>query len=335
MRLRGALALLAGIALAGTAGGEPAAPPRAQTGEAVFDFGVVAPGQKLAHDFLIQNAGDAELVITQVRTSCGCAVASFDRAIAPRGEGRIHAELDSTNLLGPLAKTIEVYTNDAAAPLLRLTLKANVQPHVAVVPGHARYAVVQREAPVTVAQTVWANDAADFRLLAARSPYSFLTASFREAAQDERLPEGHGRQWRVELTLQPEAEPGVLGDFVVLETNHPLAPTVSIPVGGIVRPVLSVVPPMADFGRVAGAESRRARLEIRNQASEAIALTGVESGLPAVTAELKPLEDGRRYQLFVTLGPTLPKGDFSGTLRVHTSSPKQPILEVALKGTVL
>jgi hypothetical protein len=314
---------------------QSASQPRVETQVVVHDFGTVPPGEKLEHDFALRNGGSSELTITQVQSSCGCTVASFDRTIAPGGEGRIHTELDTTDLRGALAKHVEVYTNDPSTPIVRLTLKALVQPHIDVVPGHARYLVVRHEAPSLVAQTVWANDLADFRLLAAESPYPFLRVDFREAAEAERLPEGKGRQWHVELTLMPDAEAGPLGDFVVLETNHPQAPTVRVPVGGMVRPVLAVVPPVADFGKVNLASPKRARLEIRNFASEAISLTGVDSGLPSIEARIESIEEGRRYQLLVTLQPSLPKGDFSSILRVHTSSPKLPTLEVALKGTVL
>jgi len=314
---------------------QPAVQPHVETREVVHDFGTVPPGQTLAHDFVLRNGGSGDLVISQVHSSCGCTVASFDRVIAAGSEGRIHTELDSTDLRGALAKHVEVYTNDPSTPILRLTLKALVQAHVEVVPGHARYLVVRHEAPSTVEETIWANDQPDFRILAAESPYPFLRVAFREATETERLPEGKGRQWRVELTLLSEAEAGPLGDFVVLETNHPQAPTVRIPVGGMVRPVLAVIPPAADFGQVSLASPQRARLEIRNFASEAIALTGVDSDLEAVEASIEAIEDGRRYRLLVTLQPSLPKGAFSSTLRVHTSSLKQPTLEVVLKGTVL
>jgi hypothetical protein len=263
-------------------------------------------------------------------------VASYDGAIAPGGEGRVHAELDSTNLRGALAKSVEVYTNDPAHPRVRFTLKALVEPQVEVVPGHARYLAVQHQEPVSVAETVWANDHPDFRVLAVETPYPFLRVAFREAEEAERRAEGRGRQWHVELTLVPEeAQPGPLGDFVLLETNHPEVPTVRIPVGGMVRPVLGVVPAVADFGPVSLSRPQRARLEIRNFATEPIAITGVDTGLAGVDAKIEPVEDGRRYQLVVTLQPSLPKGAFAATVTLHTSSPKQPTVEVPLKGTVL
>ena len=61
----------------------------------------------------------------------------------------------------------------------------------------------------------------------------------------------------------------------------------------------------------------------------------MESDLSGVEAEIKPMDEGRRYQVRLTLQPGMPKGPFSGLLKIHTTNPKEPVLEVEVKGTVL
>ena len=65
------------------------APPVIDIVEKVKDFGVVAKGEKLQAVFEVRNTGQAPLEITQVRPTCGCTVADFDKTIAPGGTGKI------------------------------------------------------------------------------------------------------------------------------------------------------------------------------------------------------------------------------------------------------
>ena len=46
----------------------------------------------------------------------------------------------------------------------------------------------------------------------------------------------------------------------------------------------------------------------------------------------RPLVPGRSYRIALTLTPQLAKGEFRGTVRIHTDSPKAPLLEVPISG---
>ena len=63
---------------------------------------------KVKVDFEIRNDGPVELLISDVHPTCGCTVASFDASIAPGAVGKIHAEIDTVDFSGPIAKTITV-----------------------------------------------------------------------------------------------------------------------------------------------------------------------------------------------------------------------------------
>ena len=62
-------------------------------------------------------------------------------------------------------------------------------------------------------------------------------------------------------------------------------------------------------------------------------MTSVDPNLPkGIETKLETLEEGREYQVRVTLNPELGKGPFHGKLTLHTDSPKVPTLEVEVKG---
>ena len=89
------------IDVRGQAGG-PA--PRAIAPEAIKDVGAVDRGERITHEFTIRNDGDAVLEISEVKPSCGCTVAEYDRSIAPGGTGVVRATVETKNFKGGIAK---------------------------------------------------------------------------------------------------------------------------------------------------------------------------------------------------------------------------------------
>jgi hypothetical protein len=311
--------------------------PKAAAAEPVKDFGTVPKGEKVVNDFVIKNEGDADLQITNVQPACGCTVADFDKVIKPGATGKVHVVVDTTTFNGPISKGVSVFTNDPDHPQLELTVHAKVEPFIAVKPGYARYITVQGEPQEgTIVQTIWAPDGSSWDITGVDSPYPFLTVTYREAKPEERLPEGKGKQWKVEMKLSNNAKVGPLAEYVTVHTNHPKQKVVQIPVTGFVRPVIAVTPPVADLGNIELKEPLKKSLDVRNFATELIKVTGVDSTLPkGIETKVEPITEGREYQVRVVVNPGIAKGPFAGKLMIHTDSPKVPIVEVELKGVVI
>lgn len=334
--LKSAILALCAVLLVATTLLAQAGKPKAVPVEPIKDFGVVPKGETVVHDFVIRNDGDAPLQITDVRPACGCTVVDYDKTIAPGQTGKVHAEVDTATFNGAVSKSIAVFTNDPEHATLELTVQAKAEPYISVKPGYARYIVVQGEPKTgTIAQILWAPNGTPFDVVKVESPYPFLTTSFREAKPEERVPDVQGKQWRVETTLSNDAPVGALADHFRIATTHPKQKLVAIPVSGFVRPVLAVTPSSADFGTVELRQPLNRTLNVRNFATEPIKITGVEGNVPGLKAAVKPVQEGREYEVHVTLSPEMAKGRFDGKLTIRTDSPKRPVIEVGLQGTVI
>ena len=309
--------------------------PKAVIAVPVWNAGPVAKGERLAADFKIRNEGDADLELLEVKPACGCTVARFDARIPPGGTGTVHAELDTTGFLGPIAKGITVLTNDPANPRLQLTMQAQVEARLRARPGYARYIYVQGHGEAPIAQTVWALDFPDLEVLEVVSPYPFLTVSFREATPEERVPEATGRQWRVVTTLQPEATVGALTEPVLIRTNHPREPEFDLPVSGFVRPLFAATPAVIDFGSVSLEQEKLLGVAIVNFGTEPVEVLGVESSVAGIAGSAEVVQAGHRFALRLVLEPAMAKGAVHGVVRVRTTSERQPVFEIPVKGTVL
>jgi hypothetical protein len=75
------------------------------------DFGKIPIENPVTAEFSFKNPGMIPLIITEVKSSCGCTVADYPKQpIAPGGQGKIIATYDA-KLSGYFNKTITVYSN--------------------------------------------------------------------------------------------------------------------------------------------------------------------------------------------------------------------------------
>ncbi len=92
-----------------------------------FDFGDIKPGSKVEHTFNLKNAGKRDLLIRDVKSSCGCtAVSPSKNMIAAAESVPLKVVFDSTGKSGRQNKTITVITNDPKNPTTVLRISSNI-----------------------------------------------------------------------------------------------------------------------------------------------------------------------------------------------------------------
>jgi hypothetical protein len=76
------------------------------------DFGRLVNGEKVTFGFKFKNTGETDLVISQVKTGCGCTVPKFPKEPIKPGEGGlIQVSFDSTGRNGVQNQAITVVSN--------------------------------------------------------------------------------------------------------------------------------------------------------------------------------------------------------------------------------
>lgn len=114
-----AIFVLAGV---GTAFAQSA---KMQFTSETIDYGEIKKGSDGVRVFEFKNTGDAPLVIKEVSSSCGCTIPKKpDSPIAPGETGTIEVKYD-TKRVGPIRKTVTVYSN-AEEPTKALKIKGKV-----------------------------------------------------------------------------------------------------------------------------------------------------------------------------------------------------------------
>ena len=90
-----------------------------------IDYGTIEKGADGIRVFKFKNTGDAPLIISSVKSSCGCTVPKKpEKPILPGENGEIEVKYD-TNRVNPIRKTITV-TSNADRSTVALKIKGTV-----------------------------------------------------------------------------------------------------------------------------------------------------------------------------------------------------------------
>jgi len=77
-----------------------------------YNFGTIIQGEKVAYTFIFENTGGSELIINNVKASCGCTTPKWTKKpIAPGDEGEIEVIFDSHGRRGEQKKSVKVFAN--------------------------------------------------------------------------------------------------------------------------------------------------------------------------------------------------------------------------------
>jgi hypothetical protein len=100
--------------------------PKFQFTEEEHDFGKIIQGEKVSWSFRFKNIGKSDMVISNVKGSCGCTVADFPKKpIRPGEENKITVRFDSEGKRGLQNKTLTVAANTQPNVKI-LTIKAEI-----------------------------------------------------------------------------------------------------------------------------------------------------------------------------------------------------------------
>lgn len=100
--------------------------------ETEHDFGTIKQGDKVATDFVFTNNGEADLLITEAKGSCGCTIPDYPKTpVKPGDKGTIKVSFNSTGKSGQQHKTVTIRANTKTGSET-LNITASITPRVGI-----------------------------------------------------------------------------------------------------------------------------------------------------------------------------------------------------------
>ncbi len=199
--------------------------PAAVVMEPRFDFGTVADGAEVVHDFIIQNDGKAPLLIHKVKTVCGCTSVDYARVIPPESTGVVTIKASTSGYGGKVfSKPITVFTNNPTRERITLRITGKVEPFARIEPRYVMLKGVCGEDIQTVVS------------IRPESEYAFNIVKTWSHNRDKPIEcslEKKDDAWLLTINNRVKA-PGKYRDQVHLKTDNPSLPDIVIQVRGVI-----------------------------------------------------------------------------------------------------
>ncbi|MEO1256164.1 MAG: DUF1573 domain-containing protein [Bacteroidota bacterium] len=107
---------------------EPMTGPKIVFAEKSFNFGDISQGERVEHVFEFENVGNEPLILSDVRTTCGCTAPEWPRdPVAPGKKSKVKVVFNSAGKMGMQNKVITVMSNAVNNPE-RVKIVTNVLP---------------------------------------------------------------------------------------------------------------------------------------------------------------------------------------------------------------
>ncbi|TVQ88696.1 MAG: DUF1573 domain-containing protein [Bacteroidetes bacterium] len=100
--------------------------PEIKFDKELHDFGKIISGERVVYGFRFTNTGSSPLIITGIRSGCGCTVADYPKEpLMPGDDGRIQIVFNSSGRRGFQSESVRVLTN-AKESIVTLRITAEV-----------------------------------------------------------------------------------------------------------------------------------------------------------------------------------------------------------------
>ncbi|MBA3312471.1 MAG: DUF1573 domain-containing protein [Planctomycetaceae bacterium] len=114
------------------------------------NLGVITPGMKVRSEFVIRNTGRSPLILSNVKTSCGCTAADITPKEVPAGsEGRLEVLFDVPERMDPIHHTVSFDTNDPQHETVSVSVMAKPVWPVAASPPTLHLSIVENGETIT------------------------------------------------------------------------------------------------------------------------------------------------------------------------------------------
>lgn len=292
-----------------------------------YDFGTVAQGTKVVHEFEVKNTGNADLVIQRLSPSCGCTATQLASPIIKPGTSeKIRVTFDTSGFMGDKTKSVVIASNDSNNPELVVTIKGQVLSSYTVEPSRVDFGEVSPSSPLDARQrqvTFSVAEGSDLKITKVTSLSKYLVAS---------PVSNQANRATVTIEILPTAPLGEFRDRVIFELDGGRRASVNVPVNASVKGDIQLNPSTVSFGVLDGPTPIERRIQFENKGPIPVTIQSITTSNPAVSASMVTVQPGSLGVLVVEVDPRRVSGDLKETVEVRTNHPTESLLTANVFG---
>jgi hypothetical protein len=293
----------------------------------IVDLGTILQDDIAKGTFIIENKGNADLKIEELKASCGCTTVQLkedQKTVPPGGKVEVVASFNSRGRQGPQDKYVTVTSNDPKNKAFRLTLKVFVETLITVKPS-PMVNVRDARAGQKIQEYIDLLPGAGEKKLEVTS-VQVVPGGIGFA--QEPVTEGDRTGVRLRFSVDESAEVGPLNATVTVGAKlGERSGQQVIRVAGKIVGDLTVVPTSVQM----------LQQTMRGQRLQPIVLKAADgkpfkvlsaSGGPALTVEVKNIQGEVDYQILPSVSDAAPDGPVGTYLDIRTTKMSQPLVRI-------
>lgn len=223
------------------------------------DFGAVARGAKVQHEFTLNNRFDRPLKVAAVRSSCGCTAAfAKERVIAPGASTEIVAKFNTRSFLGKRSATITVVLTGPIQTEVQLNVTGYIRSDLVFFPGEIHFGKVTAESGKSIKTEISYAGSAQWKIVDILSAQKHLIADLVETERSSTAV-----TYQLTTTLKPTAPVGFFAGELIIVTNDQKRSRVPLPFSAKVIQPLSISPKSLELGTIATGTKLSKRVVIK------------------------------------------------------------------------
>ncbi|HWE38189.1 MAG TPA: DUF1573 domain-containing protein [Isosphaeraceae bacterium] len=316
-------------------------------GDLVHEFGIRPQQTVDTWQWTIRNDGQADLVLKLGSSTCKCTIAELGKdettgelkstTIKPGKSWVIKLQWDTKEVTGKFEQSATIVTNDPERPELKFVARGEVQPPILSSP--ATSAANLQEIPNGEGRTAeWffaSPDRPDLKIeVKENSRPELIEPTVRPMTEDECREKGVPKGVRVAVQVKPSTRLGYFREEVLLATDHPKRPELSVfVIFKLVGPITASPGTVIDH-QVSGDQGKAIPVTLTVKGRDATRFTVVEKPGP-FKVDVEPLDEQargpekvRRYRMTITIPPGTPSEDYHESIRLKTDHPHAEEVEV-------
>ncbi len=296
--------------------------------ERTIDIGDIREGTVATATFLVENRGNEDLLIQDIKPSCGCTTVELtdeEHRIKPEHSQKITVKYDTSGRSGRQLSRVTLVLNDPVEPLVHLLLNSNVQSLFRIEPRPLVNLRSNRRGEQLPSLDLLPTDKdKSLEVLSIDAPAGIIRY------ETEPISEENGDGVRLKLWVSDESELGIVhGTMTVRGRVGDEEATLPIAITGKVVGELTAVPISLQSLGLTPRGLHFAPITVSSTIDKPFDILSADAG-PYIDITVEPRRDNREFAVRATLKQNAPNGPLATMLVIHTDNRSQPLIEIPL-----
>ncbi len=298
--------------------------PKVVFEEQTYDFGKIYQGEIVQHEFRFKNQGNDDLIINNVKSSCGCTAALASKNNIPKGEtGEIQIKFNPGHYLGKVLKTVTVNSNDPENAASKLTITGEVCEEISINPRLVNFGIVKKGESCSRNLEIRIAPELKIEIKKIESPNPYITIVQKKTSDNI---------YSCQITMNKNDYIGKFNGIIFVYTNNNKQEKIDVPFYGEIIGDVTIYPEMLLFGVVKKNQEVKRTIVI-NFMNKDVKIEKIEADPDVINYAVSELNNNSK-KIDVKLSKDTTPGKITGSLKIYTNSAIQPVINIPIKGEV-